>query len=363
MKAKQPFRSSMDRLLGRPALQEPDPAAMGYLLGATALVTGAGGSIGSELVFQVAKYQPREMILLGHGENSIHSTALQLEERYPGIAFHCLIADIQDQPAIEQLFASYKPSVVFHAAAHKHVPLMESNVAAAVKNNIWGTMIVAEAARKYKADRFVCISTDKAVYPTNVMGMTKRVAERLIQQLNGKSGTQYAVVRFGNVLESRGSVIPIFKKQIAAGGPVTITHPGMMRYFMTIPEAVQLVLEAGALTGSGEIFVLDMGKPVRIVDVAIALIQEAGLEPGTDIDIRYTGIRPGEKLSESLFYEDEALLPAVHPSIWSRQASPMDQRLFNRALEQLELAIRGNGDIRQALEQMIGSSAGKGAAQ
>lgn len=326
-------------LLGREMINESMINAESYIKNNVVLVTGAGGSIGGELVNQVAQCSPHSIILLGHGENSIHNIEAIMRERYPALTVHSIIADIQNAKEVEDVFRRYSPRIVFHAAAHKHVPLMENNPSAAVRNNVFGTLNVVEGAISTGVKRFVFISTDKAVSPVNVMGMTKRIAEMIIQSKSKSSSTTFSIVRFGNVLESRGSVIPIFKKQIAALGPVTVTHPDMVRYFMTIPEAVHLVLQAGALSNGGEIFVLDMGKPVKIVDLAKALVRFAGYEPDQEIKIIYTGMRPGEKLSESLFYDKEQILPSKHPRIFIASPSPIDFVELQADIKKLEAAV------------------------
>jgi len=340
-------------LIGREII-EPTERLKEYLFDKSVLITGAGGSIGSELAIQVAQCEPKSLTLLGHGENSIFNIGLRIKEKFPHVKTNLVITDIQDQPLIEQAFRQYRPHVVFHAAAHKHVPLMESNERAAVQNNIFGTKIVAQAADKFGVERFVLISTDKAVHPVNIMGMTKRIGEMIIQYYSKESSTKFSIVRFGNVMESRGSVIPIFKHQIESGGPVTVTHPDMVRYFMTIPEAVQLVLEAGALSEGGEVFVLDMGEPVKIDDLAKNLIRLYGYEPGVDIPIQYTGIRPGEKLNETLFYENEKIKPTEHPNIVIAipRNSQVSHLLMN--VEQLERnLLKSSGSIRPILTEII----------
>ena len=306
----------VEDLLGREPVRLDLKVIAGYLSQQVVLVTGAGGSIGSELCRQVMQFSPQTLLLLGHGENSIHEIQHELRGRHPDADMIPVIADIQDRASLEEVFAVYRPTVVFHAAAYKHVPLMEDNPWQAVKNNIFGTKNVAELAHQYNASHFVMVSTDKAVNPSSVMGATKRIAEMLVQSMDQTSGTKYAAVRFGNVLGSRGSVVPIFKKQIQQGGPVTVTHPEMVRYFMTIPEAVQLVIQAGSLADGGEVFILDMGDPVKIVDLARDLIALSGLEPDVDIPIVFTGIRPGEKLSEELFTQQERLLATRHDRIF-----------------------------------------------
>ncbi len=283
--------------------------------GETVLVTGAGGSIGSELCRQLARLEPAQILLLGHGENSIFDVLAELNERFPHVTSVGLIADVRDRERMRQIFARYRPYSVFHAAAHKHVPLMEGNLAEAVTNNVLGTKNVVELSAEFGVEHLVMISTDKAVRPTNVMGATKRVAEQIVQEIAESQGKNFVAVRFGNVLGSRGSVVPTFLRQIGAGGPVTITHPEMRRYFMTIPEAVQLVLQAGAIGRGGEVFVLNMGEPVRILDLATDLIRLSGLEVGEDIEIRFTGTRPGEKLYEELFFDSESAVPTGHPKV------------------------------------------------
>jgi FlaA1/EpsC-like NDP-sugar epimerase len=283
--------------------------------GETVLVTGAGGSIGSELCRQLARLEPAQVLVMGHGENSIFDVMQELAERYPTLDAVPIIGDIRDRHRMRLLFEQYRPYAVFHAAAHKHVPLMEENVAEAITNNVLGTKNVAELSAEYGVEHFVLISTDKAVRPTNVMGATKRVAEQLVQEIAETTGRNFVAVRFGNVLGSRGSVVPTFLRQIQTGGPVTVTHPEMRRYFMTIPEAVQLVLQAGAIGKGGEVFVLDMGEPVKILDLATDLIRLSGLEVGEDIEIRFTGTRPGEKLYEELFFDSENALATDHPKV------------------------------------------------
>ncbi|MCL6576117.1 nucleoside-diphosphate sugar epimerase/dehydratase [Kyrpidia sp.] len=287
-----------------------------FLTGKRVLVTGAGGSIGSELCRQVAAFDAELLILVGHGEHSIYSIDRELKSLFPHIQTVSCIADIQDRKRIEEVVSHYRPEVIFHAAAHKHVPLMEMNPTEAVKNNVFGTVNVADIAHDYHVERFVMISTDKAVNPTNVLGATKRVAEMYVQALNGKSRTIFVSVRFGNVLGSRGSVIPLFQEQIENGGPVTVTHPDMTRYFMTIPEAAQLVIQAGAMARGGEVFLLDMGKPVRIVELAEDLIRLSGYQPGKDIEIDFVGIRPGEKLHEEMLTHDEGAHVTKHDRIY-----------------------------------------------
>jgi FlaA1/EpsC-like NDP-sugar epimerase len=283
--------------------------------GETVLVTGAGGSIGSELCRQLARLEPAQILLLDHSENSIFEVLAELGERFPTVTAVPIVADVRDRERLRQVFEAYRPYSVFHAAAHKHVPLKESNVSEAVTNNVLGTRNVAEVSAEFGVEHLVLISTDKAVRPTNVMGATKRIAELIVQEVAQTHERKFVAVRFGNVLGSRGSVVPTFLRQIQAGGPVTVTHPEMRRYFMTIPESVQLVLQAGAIGQGGEIFVLDMGEPVKVEDLAKDLIRLSGLEVGVDIDIRYSGTRPGEKLYEELFFDSESAIPTDHPKV------------------------------------------------
>jgi FlaA1/EpsC-like NDP-sugar epimerase len=285
------------------------------LAGRRVLITGAGGSIGRELCRQVARWGPSELILLGHGENSIFESLLELEENFPSLPLHPIISDIRDLDRLNVVFEDHHPQVVFHTAAHKHVPLMEINVEEAIANNVLGTRNVVEVSCNFGVERLVMISSDKAIRPSSVYGATKRIAEMLVLDAAARSGLHFSVVRFGNVLGSRGSVIPLFKRQIARGGPVTVTHPDMERYFMTIPEAVHLVLQASSMGKGGEVFILRMGQQVRILDLAEDLIRLSGLEPGKDIDIVFTGIRPGEKLSEELWDQWTQYQETSHPDI------------------------------------------------
>ncbi len=285
------------------------------LAGRHVLVTGAGGSIGRELSRQIARWDPAELVLLGHGENSIFETLLEVRGDHPNLPIAAVIADVKDKDRLCQVFKEHGVEAVFHAAAHKHVPLMQANVEEAILNNVFGTRNVAEAATEAGVDRLVLVSTDKAVKPANVYGATKRLAEMIVLDAARRTGRAFCVVRFGNVLGSRGSVIPLFKRQIAAGGPVLITHPDMERYFMTIPEAVHLVLQAASMGRGGEAFVLDMGQQVKVLDLAEDLIRLSGLEPGRDIEIEFTGIRPGEKLSEELWEKDKTYERTAHPDI------------------------------------------------
>lgn len=323
-----------------------------YLTGKRVLVTGAGGSIGSELSRQIAKMSPSQITLLGKGENSIYEIHQELTAKYPQLSIEPVIADVRDKSRILSIFFRVQPQVVFHAAAHKHVPLMEAQPAEAVRNNIFGTQTVAEAADRVNAEKFVLISTDKAVNPTSVMGATKRVAEMIIQNMNRISNTNYVAVRFGNVLGSRGSVIPLFKKQILKGGPITITHPDMKRYFMTIPEASQLVLQAGALATGGEVFVLDMGEPIKIVDMATDLVELSGLEVGKDIKIKFTGLRPGEKLFEELLTAEEGTSSTKHEKIYVANLRAVDEQIMLQTLQILK-AEQSSDEIIRILMALI----------
>ncbi|HZK56532.1 MAG TPA: nucleoside-diphosphate sugar epimerase/dehydratase [Desulfosporosinus sp.] len=329
----------VEDLLGRDPVRVDLQEVAGYVAGETVFITGAGGSIGSEICRQIARFNPGKLVLIGHGENSIFDIEQELRAEHPGIDYITEILDIKDRRKVDLIFARYKPGVVFHAAAHKHVPLMERNPEEALKNNVVGSQNLAEAADKTKVKIFVSISTDKAVNPTSVMGATKRTVEMLIQSLDRRSQTKFVAVRFGNVLGSSGSVIPTFKRQIAKGGPVTVTHPDMVRYFMTIPEAAQLVIQAGAMAKGGEIFILDMGKPVKIVDLAKDLIRLSGLEPEIDIKIQFTGIRPGEKLYEELLTAEEGITSTKHSRIFVAKPNVIDVKL----LEELTHIIRERG--------------------
>jgi FlaA1/EpsC-like NDP-sugar epimerase len=315
------------------------------------LVTGAGGSIGSEMCRQVCKFEPKLLLLVEQAENALFFIERELRKNFPKVAMQAIICDIAERGRVDTLFDRYRPNVVIHAAAHKHVPLMEANFGEAIKNNVMGTSIVADACDKYGTGSFVMISTDKAVNPTSIMGSSKRIAEMYIQDLNRTSKTRFVTVRFGNVLGSNGSVVPIFKAQIEAGGPVTVTDPEMRRYFMTIPEASQLVLQAATMGEGGEIFVLDMGEPVKIVDLARELITLSGFRPGEDIEIVFTGLRPGEKLFEELSIKGENMKPTKHPKIGVWQNIPMDREQLRSRIA--ELAAVANSADKQQLVQHI----------
>lgn len=342
----------LEDLLRREPVELDMKQVASYILGKRVLVTGAGGSIGSELCRQIAKMSPKSLILLGKGENSIFEINQELRIKYPDLAVEPIIADVRDQNRINVIFSQFKPQVIFHSAAHKHVPLMEKQPAEAVRNNIFGTKNVAEAADRVGSEVFVMISTDKAVNPTSVMGATKRVAELIVQNISTKSTTKFVAVRFGNVLGSRGSVIPVFKKQIAAGGPVTVTHPDMRRYFMTIPEASQLVLQAGAVANGGEVFVLDMGEPVRVSDMACDLIELSGLVPNVDIKIEFTGLRPGEKLFEELLTAEEGTVATKHKKLFIANLKAVDETKLQYGLIKL---MQDNDNLRviEILSELI----------
>jgi FlaA1/EpsC-like NDP-sugar epimerase len=348
----------IEDLLRRDPVQTDITAVSEMLRGCRVMVTGAGGSIGSELCRQIARCEPEALILVGHGENSIFSITNELKWQWPQLAIEQVIADVRDLDRLRQVFDTFQPDTVFHAAAHKHVPLMETNVADAVTNNVRGTINLLHLAESCRVGRFVFISTDKAVNPSSVMGATKRVAELLVQASAATSGLPYVSVRFGNVLGSRGSVVPLFRGQIARGGPITITHPDVRRYFMTIPEAVQLVLQAAALGQGGEVFVLDMGAPIRIEDLAKDLIELSGLELGRDVDIVYTGLRPGEKLFEELSAAGEQYVPTRHEKIVRTQngagAPKQAQDLWDLVHELIRQA--GQGDelqMRDTLRKIV----------
>ncbi len=315
-----------------------------YIADKTVLVTGGGGSIGSELCRQIASFLPRQLIILDNYENNAYDIQNELLAGYPDLKLTVVIANVREIGRLENIFKAYRPDIVFHAAAHKHVPLMEENPTEAIKNNIFGTLNVAECADKYGAKRFVMISTDKAVNPTNIMGATKRVAEMIIQAFSKQSKTEFVAVRFGNVLGSNGSVIPLFKKQIEQGGPVTVTDPEIIRYFMTIPEAVQLVLQAGAMAEGGEIFVLDMGEPVKIYDLARNLIKLSGFEPDVDIKIEFTGLRPGEKLYEELLLAEEGVQATKNNKIYVAQPLHTDLAILKREIDYLKDILMTNSD-------------------
>jgi FlaA1/EpsC-like NDP-sugar epimerase len=343
-------------LLRRTPASVDDALVGSSIQGKRLMITGGGGTIGSELCRQVAHRGPSEMVLVGHGENSIYEILLELEDEFPALRVIPVIADLRDFPLLERVVQQYQPDVIFHAAAHKHVVLMESNVSEAISNNVLGTRNLVEAAIESGADRLVMISSDKAIHPTSVMGASKRISEMLVLSGARRSGRAFSVVRFGNVLGSRGSVIPRFKQQIARGGPVTITHPEMERYFMTIPEAVHLVLQASAMGVGGEVFLLNMGEPIRIVDLAEDLIRLSGLEPGEDIEITFTGIQPGEKLSETLYDDGSRTRETIHPEILrlADEEVVIDEDLHKHVQDLLDHAHAGDDDaVIKLLDRMI----------
>jgi FlaA1/EpsC-like NDP-sugar epimerase len=349
-------------LLGREVVQLDLDKIETFITNKVILVTGAGGSIGSEMCRQVCHFKPKLLLLVEQAENALFFIERELRQSFPDVAMKDIICDITDQPRVDALFDKYRPQVVIHAAAHKHVPLMETNPGEALKNNVRGTRIVADACDKYGSTNFVMISTDKAVNPTSIMGSTKRIAEMYIQDLNRTSTTAFVTVRFGNVLGSNGSVVPIFKAQIAAGGPVTVTHPDMRRYFMTIPEASQLVLQAASMGNGGEIFVLDMGEPVKIVDLARELITLSGFRPGEDIEIKFTGLRPGEKLFEELSITGENMLPTPHPKIGVWQNCPMDRQKLCEGIDRLMTISQSldRAEIVTGIKQLVPEYIGNG---
>jgi FlaA1/EpsC-like NDP-sugar epimerase len=345
----------IEDLLGREPVKLDTASIDGFLEGRVVLVTGAGGSIGSELCHQIARFKPSKLILVEQAENNLFEVHRALLKGFPDLAAIPYIADVCDTKRLDAVFDTERPAVVFHAAAHKHVPMMEANPGEAIKNNVFGTKKVADLAARYKVATFVMVSTDKAVNPTSVMGVSKRTAEVYVQALSQRTETQFVTVRFGNVLGSAGSVIPIFKQQIAAGGPVTVTHPEMKRYFMTIPEACQLILQAGAMGRGGEIFILDMGEPVKIVDLARDLIRLSGLTPDEDIAIAFTGMRPGEKLFEELSFDAEKAQKTRHEKIFVGTFRPYPWEEIERGLAELHrLSDGSSGDrIREAFRRLI----------
>jgi FlaA1/EpsC-like NDP-sugar epimerase len=334
----------IEDLLGREPVKLDDDNLHGFLSGRSIMVTGAGGSIGSELVRQIANFGPSQILLVERSEFFLFQIARELAARMPNVDCLPLIADVCDESRMREIFDRYFPAVVFHAAAHKHVPLMETNPVEAIKNNVFGTQLVARLAGEYGASSFVLVSTDKAVNPTSVMGASKRIAEIVVQGLDQKYETNFIAVRFGNVLGSAGSVVPIFREQIRNGEAVTVTHPDMTRYFMTIPEASQLVMQAGALGRNGEIFVLDMGEPVKILDLAEDMIRLSGLTPYEDIDIIFTGIRQGEKLFEELEMSGENLLRTRHPKIFIGKIAKYSQQQVEQIVDELESAVASNSE-------------------
>jgi len=336
-------------LLGREPIVVNLQEIYNYISGKVVMVTGGGGSIGSELCRQIAKAKPRQLIIFDIYENNAYDIQMELVQKFPELDLKVLIGSVRNTARLDYVLGTYRPELVFHAAAHKHVPLMEDSPNEAIKNNVFGTYKLAQAASKYGVRRFVLISTDKAVNPTNIMGASKRLCEMVVQMMNRESETEFVAVRFGNVLGSNGSVIPLFKKQIAQGGPVTVTHPDIIRYFMTIPEAVSLVLQAGFYAKGGEIFVLDMGEPVKIDTMARNLIRLSGYEPDVDIKVEYTGLRPGEKLYEELLMKEEGMQDTANRRIHIGKPIEMDDALFKKQLEQLDAAYRAESPYMKEL--------------
>ena len=344
----------IEDLLGRDPIQINTEEVLDSVHNKVILVTGGGGSIGSELCRQIAAHYPKQLIILDIYENSAYEIQQELLRKYPDLNQVVLIASVRNTARIEKIFETYHPDIVYHAAAHKHVPLMETSPNEAIKNNVFGTYKTAQAAAKYGVKKFVLISTDKAVNPTNIMGASKRICEMVIQMMNHTTDTNFVAVRFGNVLGSNGSVIPLFKQQIAAGGPVTVTDPNIIRYFMTIPEAVSLVLQAGAYARGGEIFVLNMGEPVKILDLATNLIKLSGYKPGEDIEIKFTGLRPGEKMYEELLMNEEGLKETANKMIFIGKPIEFDEEEFRRQLDILEQeAVNEDGDIRTEVMKIV----------
>lgn len=344
----------VEDLLGRESIKVDLNSIMGYVKDKIILVTGGGGSIGSELCRQIAAHNPRRLIIVDIYENNAYDIQQELIKKFPELDLVILIASVRNSTRMNHIFKTYSPNIVYHAAAHKHVPLMEDSPNEAIKNNVVGTWNTVLAADLYGVERFVMISTDKAVNPTNIMGASKRICEMIIQTYNNHSNTEFVAVRFGNVLGSNGSVIPLFKKQIAAGGPVTVTHPDIIRYFMTIPEAVSLVLQAGAYAKGGEIFVLDMGEPVKIIDLATNLIRLSGYKPNEDIMIEFTGLRPGEKLFEELLLAEEGMQETENKLIHIGNPIDIDEENFLRQLQELkEVCFLESIEIRKLIKKIV----------
>lgn len=344
----------IEDLLGREAVRTDLESIMSYVKDQKVMVTGGGGSIGSELCRQIADDQPKQLIIIDNYENAAYELQMELGRKHPELDVIVLIVSVQNRRKIREIFEQYKPDLVFHAAAHKHVPLMEYSPCEAIKNNVFGTMNVASEANRSGVKRMVLISTDKAVRPTNIMGASKRICEMVIQTYNQRSKTEYVAVRFGNVLGSNGSVVPLFKQQIREGGSVTVTHPDIIRYFMTIPEAVSLVLQAGAYAQGGEIFILDMGEPVKILDLAENMIRLSGLVPGEDIEIKFTGLRPGEKLYEELLIDDDNKKETANKRIFIGQPIKIDEAEFDEKMKELEKATFSEDEnIRQVVKKLV----------
>ena len=344
----------VEDLLGREPIRVDLDSILSYVQNKVVMVTGGGGSIGSELCRQVASHKPAHLVIVDIYENNAYDIQQELLQNFPELKLTVLIASVRNTKRINSIFETYRPDIIYHAAAHKHVPLMEVSPNEAIKNNVFGTWKTAQAAALNGAEKFVMISTDKAVNPTNIMGASKRICEMIIQTFNKHYDTEFVAVRFGNVLGSNGSVIPLFKKQIAAGGPVTVTHPDIIRYFMTIPEAVSLVLQAGAYAKGGEIFILDMGEPVKILDLAKNLIRLSGYKLGEDIQIEFTGLRPGEKLYEELLMDEEGMQDTDNRLIHIGRPIQLDEREFFIQLKQLEDASKDEiADIRPLVAQIV----------
>ncbi|MDD4835334.1 MAG: nucleoside-diphosphate sugar epimerase/dehydratase [Lutispora sp.] len=344
----------IEDLLGRDEIKLDNNSISKYLQGETILVTGGGGSIGSELCRQIAKFKPKKLIVFDIYENNVYDLENEMKYIYKDkLDLEIIIGSVRDKNRLREVFAKYRPGVVFHAAAHKHVPLMENNPNEAIKNNVFGTLNTAQCANEFGAKKFVLVSTDKAVNPTNIMGATKRMAEMIVQSMDKMSKTEFVAVRFGNVLGSNGSVIPLFKKQIAHGGPVTVTHPKVTRFFMTIPEASQLVIQAGAMAKGGEIFILDMGESVKIDDLARDLIRLSGFEPDKDIKIEYTGLRPGEKLYEELLLAEEGIQTTTHDNIFVGKPLELSFNEVMMKLKYVDNSMQDHADLNKVIEKIV----------
>lgn len=347
----------IEDLLGRDPVHLDNKNINSLIKNKTVLVTGGGGSIGSELCRQIVKYDPKRLVIVDIYENNLYDIEMELRAEYPKLNLEAIVASVRDKARLNNVFETYKPEIVFHAAAHKHVPLMEKSPLEAIKNNVFGTYNVVNCADEYEVEKFVLISTDKAVNPTNIMGASKRVCEMIIQAKNKVSKTEYAAVRFGNVLGSNGSVIPLFKKQIERGGPVTVTHKDITRFFMTIPEAVQLILQAVTYAKGGEIFVLDMGEPVKIYDLAVSLIKLLGYEPNVDIPIEITGLRPGEKLYEEILMSEEGLTSTKHNKIFITEPMSITMEELEEKLEKLKELLKlekdENSEVKKYIKEIV----------
>lgn len=347
----------IEDLLGREPVHLDNKNINSLIKNKTVLVTGGGGSIGSELCRQIVKYDPKRLVILDIYENNLYDIEMELRAEYPRLNLEAIVASVRDKARLNNVFETYKPEIVFHAAAHKHVPLMEKSPLEAIKNNVFGTYNVVNCADEYGVEKFVLISTDKAVNPTNIMGASKRVCEMIVQAKNKVSNTEYAAVRFGNVLGSNGSVIPLFKKQIERGGPVTVTHKDITRFFMTIPEAVQLILQAVTYAKGGEIFVLDMGEPVKIYDLAVSLIKLLGYEPNVDIPIEITGLRPGEKLYEEILMSEEGLTSTKHNKIFITEPMSITMEELEEKLEKLKELLKlekdENSEVKRYIKEIV----------